>query len=206
MSRTFADPSSYFGRQSHSPTPPAGSCVDEPHNATWLRFAIAKPGNLQFEILPDNGFDDFDWVLVEADSAHLDACPELPEVAARLACNNAAGSGQAGATGMDERGVSFNPGTTESPYCKPLAVEKGDIFFLYIDDWSRHSTGFTIRFNDVVMQCANPHKDFLHLDWNEELGKPKVDPRKAFSQYTRVLRIDLAEKANLPLSESHLPP
>ncbi len=195
----------YFGKQSLSPGTPAGSCVEKPHNETWYRFAIVQSGRLQFEIVPDNGFDDYDWVLLKADPQDPDACPTLPETNARLACNNAAGRGHLGATGMGTKGQSLNAGSSENPYCQPLDVKKGDIFFLMIDDYSKHSAGFTISFNEVVMNCLNPKKDFLQVAWNESLSAPPVDPRKSFSKYTRVLRIDLSEKANLPLANSRLP-
>jgi hypothetical protein len=192
----------YFGKQTQSSATLMGSCLDQTHNETWYRFAIAETGKLQFEIIPDNGFDDFDWVLLKADPKKPADCPALPEADARLACNNATGRGHAGATGMGEKGQSLNAGSSGNPYCQPLAVEKGDIFFLLIDDYSKHSSGFTIRFNDVVMDCKNPHKDFLQIARDQALGTPPVDPRKSFSKYTRVLRIDLSEKANLPLAQS----
>lgn len=195
----------YFGQQSHSPSPPRSACVDQPHNATWYKFAIAQAGKLQFEIIPDNGLDDFDWVLIKADTKTPGECPKLPDAKARLACNSAAGRGHAGATGMDGRGQAFQVGSAGSPYCQPVSVEKGDLFYLFIDDYSQHSSGFSIRFNDVVMQCSNPHKDFLRIAHDQHPGPASVDPRKSFSKYTRVLRIDLAEKANLPLAQSLLP-
>ena len=49
----------------------------------------------------------------------------------------------------------------ENPFCKALPVEKGEVFFLLIDDYSRHSTGFRLHFNEVVLQCDNPKSDFL---------------------------------------------
>ncbi len=195
----------YFGKQSNGPGAPIGSCVEKPHNETWYRFAIAQSGTLQFEIVPDNGFDDYDWVLLKADPKNPDTCPSLPETKARLACNNAAGRGHMGATGMGTKGQTLNAGSSGNPYSQPLEVKKGDIFFLMVDDYSKHSSGFTISFNEVVMNCLNPKKDFLQVAWNESLNTPPVDPRKTFSKYTRVLRIDLSEKANLPLANSRLP-
>jgi hypothetical protein len=195
----------YFGKHSRSSAPPATACLQQSHNASWYRFAIAQTGKLQFEIVPDNGFDDFDWVLLKADPSKPGDCPSLPEVNARLACNNAAGRGHAGATGMGEKGQDLNAGSSGNPYCQPLAVEKGDVFFLFIDDYSKHSSGFTIKFNEVVLHCANPQKDFLQVAWNSSLKQPAVDPRKSFTKYTRVLRIDLSEKANLPLAQSQHP-
>jgi hypothetical protein len=183
----------------------AGTCVERPHNATWYRFMAQKDGLLNFEIVPDNGQDDFDWVLLRGDAKDPSACPDLAQAERRLACNYAVGAGPHGATGMNERGEAHSATASDSPYSLGVPARKGDVFYLLIDDFSQHSSGFHIRFNDVVMTCDNPLKDLLHLDQSTRLGAPPIDPRRAFTQSTRVMRIDLGEKANASLATAQLP-
>ncbi len=182
-----------------------GSCVERPHNATWYRFMAQKDGLLSFDILPDNGLDDFDWVLLQGNPKDPSACPDLMGTERKLACNYAIGCGPQGATGMGERGDAHSAAASDSPYSLGVPARKGDVFFLLIDDFSQHSSGFHIRFNDVVMACDNPHKDLLKIDHQVSLGRAPVDPRRAFTQYTRILRIDLGEKANASLAKATLP-
>jgi hypothetical protein len=183
----------------------AGTCVDRQHNSSWYRFMAQRDGQLTFDILPDNGLDDFDWVLLRGDAQDPSACPDMAMVERKLACNFAAGRGPRGATGMGVRGEVAAAGAGDCPYSQSIEARKGDVFFLLIDDYSQHSAGFDIQFNDVVMACDNPHKDLLHIDHSERDLPPRVDPRTAFTQYTRILRIDLSAKANDALAAAVLP-
>jgi hypothetical protein len=193
----------YFGPKATAAIErPVGTCVEKEHNSTWYRFVAAKTGPIVFNIVPDNSIDDFDWVLIKGDPENPAQCPDLNLEAQRLACNYAGGRGPKGATGMDQRGDALTASSADNPYCKSISAKQGDVFFLLIDDYSKHSTGFTIRFNDVVMACENPKKDLLQIAWNENLNIAPVDPRSTFSKSTRVLRIDLEEKANLSLMAS----
>jgi Gliding motility associated protein GldN len=181
-----------------------GSCVDRPHNATWYRFMAQRDGLLSFDIVPDNGFDDFDWVLLRGNAKDPSACPDLAMADRKLACNYAVGRGPHGTTGMGVWGEACSAGAGDSPYSQQVQARKGDIFFLLIDDFSKHSSGFDLQFNDVVYTCDNPQKDLLRIGHVEHAVAP-IDPRRAFSQYTRVLRIDLGEKANGSLDQAPLP-
>ena len=181
------------------------ACLSQPHNPSWYRFVVQKAGKLSFTITPDNGFDDFDWILLREPKKKTQDCPENGPNTVKLACNYAIGRGPGGATGMGEWGDALSSGSSENPFCTAIDAQQGEVFFLLVDDFSKHSSGFTIRFNDLVMACENPKKDLLQIDWKKGLGKAPIDPRKTFSQFTKVVRIDLSEKVNLPISLNQLP-
>lgn len=182
-----------------------GTCVERQHNSTWYRFMAQQDGQLSFDIQPDNGLDDYDWVLLRGNPKDPSACPDLAQVERKLACNFSVGRGPRASTGMGDLGESASAGAADCPYSRSIAARKGDVFFLLIDDFSMHSSGFDITFNEVVMPCINPAKDLLHIDHLPRQLPPKVDARTTFSQYTRVLRIDLGEKANARLANAPLP-
>lgn len=184
---------------------PQVSCLTQPHNPSWYRFVAQKSGELKFSIKPDNGMDDFDWVLMRANPDNAMACPKKPETVENLACNYSSGRGPAGTTGMGEWGETLRSGSSESPFSCSISANKGDIFFLLVDDFSQHSSGFTIHFNEIVMPCNNPKKDLLQINWSTHTNTRLHDPRTTFSKYTQILRIDLSEKANQPIAENPIP-
>lgn len=182
-----------------------GTCVEKPRHSAWYRFMAEKDGPIAFSIFPDNGMDDFDWLLLKGDAQNPANCPDLKQIEQRLACNFAQGRGPKGSTGMGDWGESTSADASQCPYSTSITAKKGDVFFLLIDDYSRYSQGFRIQFNDVVMACENPKKDLLPVDQKPILKAPAIDPRRTFNQFTRVLRIDLDEKANYSLAHVAVP-
>jgi|GEM_PF-5553288 len=176
-----------------------GSCLQKPSHSSWYKFMVQQDGQLEFSIQPQNGFDDFDWVLYKADTAWTHPCPDSLQARHRMACNYAAGRGSVGSTGMDPLGTRFQSSSSESPFSRSVSVEKGDVFFLLVNDFSTDNFGFTLRFNEVVLACDNPPHRFVPINHQPITGRPKVPSYNQFSRYTRILRLDLAEKANHPL-------
>jgi hypothetical protein len=181
----------------------AGACITRPHNTAWYRFIAAKDGWLQFTIAPDNGFDDYDWVLWQQRKGQQFDLARLDSTSMRLACNYAGGRGAGGTTGMTAQGRSSSGDATGSPYCSRVMAHKGDVFYLLIDDYSRHSTGFRLNFNDVVVQCGNPQPDVLDMGRVSDLPVARTENRD-FMRYRRVLRLDLQTKANQPIARCPL--
>lgn len=176
-----------------------GSCLYKPSHSSWYKFMIQQDGQLQFSIQPQNGFDDFDWVLWKADSAWTNPCPDSLQDEHRMACNYAAGRGSIGRTGMDPLGTHFQSSSSESPFSRPVGVAKGDVFFLLVNDFSTDNQGFTLNFNEVVLACENPPRRFVPINHQPITGRPKIPSYNQFSRYTRILRLDLSEKANQAL-------
>lgn len=193
----------YFGDGGMQYTEREGTCLTRPHNTAWYRFVAAKDGWLQFTIAPDNGFDDYDWVLWQQVKGQRFDLARLDSTSERLACNYAGGRGAGGATGMSAQGRSSQGDAAGSPFSSRVMAHKGDVFYLLIDDYSRHSTGFRLSFNDVVAQCNNPQPDVLDMGRVTEIG---TESRKTgdFMRYRRVLRLDLLTKANQPIARCPL--
>lgn len=181
------------------------TCLSQPRNSAWYRFIAAKDGWLQFTITPDNGLDDYDWVLWQQAQGKRFALNRLDSTSQRLACNYAGGRGAGGVTGMTAQGGSVQGDASGSPFCSRVMAHKGDVFYLLIDDYSRHSTGFRLTFNDVVAQCHNPESEVL------DMGSADMTPVTArkpndIMRYRRVLRLDLRTKANQPIARCPLEP
>lgn len=203
---SFSENFHYFGPRPGGSTAIEGACIDGPHHSSWYRFMAVRDGDLQFKITPHNGRDDYDWVLWQVRGDSAPDCPSRLSVDQQSACNHAAGRGISGSTGMALSGNSLRASSTDNPFSRTIAARKGDVFFLLVDDYSQHSQGFQLDFNDVVLACENPRRDFLPLAHKPPLaGKPIVPAQNQFSRYTRILRIDLGEKSNQALQQCSLP-
>lgn len=189
----------YFNQAQLSSQAVNGSCLDQPKRSSWYKFQAQQAGLLKFSIVPANGLDDYDWVLWRADTSWTNPCPDSLDLSQKIACNYAAGLGSVGSTGMSISGTSRETTASGNPFARPIEAQKGDIFFLLINDFSKKSQGFSIRFNEVVLNCDNPVRAFVPINHKIVTGKPVVPTRNQFSRYTRILRINLNEKANQPI-------
>lgn len=169
----------------------------------WYRFVAARDGELRFSLLPDNGKDDFDWLLLAAPMNGQ--CPVQTDLSGTLAYNLAAGAGALGATGMNERGSSSRELATGNPFSSPISLEKGRSYYLLVSSPQSNTAGFRLIFNEAVLKCGNPGGEFIQVAHKPTSVKRKISARDAFSRNTQVLRIDLDEKSNLPLSSCAIP-
>lgn len=166
----------------------------------WYRFVAQKDGDLMFRIQPRMALEDLDWELyrIPADSAAL--CPAELHDSLLVATNRAAGLGPRGATGMDLSGQRIRDAASGNPFSRRVLARKGDQFYLHLLPGLGRHEGFRIAFNDVILQCTNPDRDFLPLGHRPPSGRPQVPPQNQFTRFSRIRRIDLQEKANQPLA------
>jgi hypothetical protein len=155
---------------------------------------------LAFSIFPANQFDDFDWVLWRENKKMDSTGSKLDTLGLRLACNYSGGRGKLGMTGMDAGAQEWQLAKPTCPMSQSVEVRKGEVFFLFVDDFSGHSSGLEIHLSDVVMTCDNGLAPSLDLGSTKpDFPAPKQAP--AFMACNKALRIDLSAKANRGLAE-----
>lgn len=183
------------------------SCLPAETNSAWYRFEIARDGDLNFLIRPANGFDDYDWTLWKGDRLKPFVCPGAgEEMAPKIACNYSAARGIRGETGMCDKGRRLESAASGSPYCKSLKVKKGDIFYLLVDNNTGKSKGFSIVLSDAVKQCDTEEEEMVvRIAAPRQNDRPVVRPADQFNRYTKIIRINLDEKANYELANCSLP-
>lgn len=184
-----------------------GSVVDElaaycdisEFQSEWFRFYFITAGSFGFKIYPDavNGmYPDYDWLLFQAaDTAFCTAhTPDTPPIA----CNGSSSTGPEGETGLDASGVSNSvPAGPGNPFCPVLEVNAGDLYFLFINNFTTTSTGFQMDLSgSAILDCGLPLGDLGPMaSTRDAMVFPSPAAEEAWFQSARgdITRVDLVD-------------
>lgn len=99
------------------------------HNI-WFKFIIVESGTFTFDIIPDNGEDDYDFAIYGPDVT----CTTLGS-SIRCSSTNPLDAGVPVATGlnMDETDVNEGPGADGNGYLMYIDATAGDVYYLLVD-------------------------------------------------------------------------
>jgi len=118
------------------------------HNTAWFKFTAPKNGNFTFEIIPLNQHDDYDFLLFEVDS--FTTCPQIRSRKINPVRTNIARYDTTinGKTGLNMLSNSpFAPPGPGDSYSKALEVNKGQNYYLVVDNSFKQGSGFNLRFH-----------------------------------------------------------
>ncbi len=127
------------------------SCLTIDDNSVWYVFTVESDGILNFDLSPNGGDVDYDWVLVDFSTG---SCDDISSDASFIvSCNSFGLIGDDGATGISSAnggtGNSNGPGDLNGPpYNSDVDVLAGETYLLYIQDWSGTSDGYTLDFSN----------------------------------------------------------
>ncbi|CAM3515367.1 T9SS type B sorting domain-containing protein [Aequorivita lipolytica] len=99
------------------------------HNI-WFKFIIIGSGTFTFDLIPDNGEDDYDFAIY----GPVVTCTTLGS-SIRCSSTNPLAAGVPVATGlnMDELDVNEGPGEDGNGYLKYIDATAGDVYYLLVD-------------------------------------------------------------------------
>lgn len=116
------------------------------HNTVWYKIKVPYKTTLEFDIIPLNENDDFDFLLFEyTGPAFCDKMKkkEVLPVRTNISRNNTHIGGRTGLS--KEATEEFVPSGPGSPYSAALEVEKGAVYYLVIDNPFRANKGHTVH-------------------------------------------------------------
>ena len=120
---------------------------NEEHHSAWYYFRIPSNGNLEMEIIPELLHDDYDFILYKADG---DICElirnnEIQPVRTCISRNDTTGKSKTGLSReATEEYIHSGPGAS---FAKSLDVEKGEHYYLVLDNFKGSGGRHKIRFN-----------------------------------------------------------
>ncbi len=135
------------------------------NNSVWYTFTSQTAGNFNFEINPNDVYDDYDWAVYNLTSAN---CADIyNNLSLEISCNSYGASfgGYNGSTGASNtQGGTTNsngPGDLNGPpWNASIPVVAGGTYVIMIDNWSSSQNGYNINFNGstaVIFDNIPPH-------------------------------------------------
>lgn len=105
-------------------------CYVFDQNNIWFKFIIIESGTFTFDIIPDNGEDDYDFAIF----GPTVTCTSLGS-SIRCSSTNPIDAGVPVATGlnMDETDVNEGPGVDGNGYLMYIEASAGDVYYLLVD-------------------------------------------------------------------------
>lgn len=153
-------------------------------NSTWIKFEVAKSGQMTFAITPHRITDDIDWVVYRL-SATGD-CATKKVVRCMAAGDNESmgiSSPCMGETGLKwgEADDSENAGCSDpgdNAWLAPLKVTKGEKYLLLVSNVTSKGPGFSIRFGGTAMLPCDKEKPEKDKPPQTEIAAKGAKPPK----------------------------
>jgi len=150
-------PKCTYGPGSHFDAYAGNNCGMTEYQSQWLTFNFLTSGTFQFTIFPDslNGgyYPDYDWMMFQDNNPAY--CSVYDSSYAPLVCNASSTQGPMGSTGLDISGVSNSvPAGPGNAFCPIMNVNAGQVYYMFINNFSLTSTGYFITFGGTaIMNC-----------------------------------------------------
>ena len=136
------------GVDDFSSNPNPGCLTSDPveSQSVWLKLTIDTGGLLAFTFTPNNGTDDYDWAVYDMNNS---SCNSL---GAPVRCSSTmflASSGGATGLGNGTTDTTEGPGTGDG-FLAPINANSGDVFLVFINNWSSSTSGFDLLFSGTA--------------------------------------------------------
>jgi hypothetical protein len=122
----------------------AGCLANNERQGTWYNFSPSESGTLAFTISPANPADDYDFAIwgPYPPGSTIDAI--CPPSSPPLRCSYAAPSGD---TGLSFTATDLSEGAFGDKWVRYLDVLEGQVYLLYVSNWSQSGLAFNLNFN-----------------------------------------------------------
>jgi hypothetical protein len=148
----------------------AGCLANAERQGTWYNFSSTTNGTVAFTISPTDPTDDYDfavWGPYPSTSSVNDICPPA---SAPIRCSY---SGQTGDTGLNMTATDLSEGALGDKWVRYLDVQAGDIYLLYVSNWSQSGLAFDLNWNisaGTTMDCTPLPVELLRFEVEETNG------------------------------------
>ncbi len=139
------------------------NCIPDEYQSQWFKFQVINPGTFSFTLTPDaiapGMFPDYDWTLWRVTTSPF--CESFLPSQQAIACNASSSMGPNGETGIGPTGLNpSEPAGPGNPYSASFAVAAGDVFYLWVNNFTNSSSGFHFEFgSEVVLNCDFDDED-----------------------------------------------
>jgi outer membrane protein OmpA-like peptidoglycan-associated protein len=137
---------------------------EKEHHSAWYKLIINTSGDLTFNITPTKADDDYDFMLFKTGKSNFCDSLQVNKINPARACISRDKEELNGKTGLNYKSTNELVKQGVGPaYCKYIAVKKGEIYYLVLDNVYDRGEGHTIdfeiaqavTFKGVVLDEAN---------------------------------------------------
>lgn len=161
---------------------------EDEHNVVWLKFEAIRRSKLAIDIKPKSSKDDYDFLLFKYDGEKTKEkirSKQLKPIRTNIARTKEINNGSTGLKYNADR--HFVSSGINDSYSKYIEVEKGDVYYLVLDNVYDNGKGVTITLDyfktkTIEGVVVNDEKEFLaseviweNITTNEELTKVTSD-------------------------------
>ena len=179
---------------------------EKEHHSAWYKLMINTSGDLTFNITPTKADDDYDFMLFKAGKTNFCDSLQGHKINPIRACISRDKEELNGKTGLNYKStnelVKYGVGPA---YCKYIAVKKGEIYYLVLDNVYDKGEGHTldfeiaqaVMFNGVVLdESNNPIKAEIALT-NQKGDTVSIENTKDDGSYSFVAPLVKSQAYNL---------
>jgi outer membrane protein OmpA-like peptidoglycan-associated protein len=126
---------------------------EKEHNTVWYKFTARESGNLTFDIIPFDQNDDYDFILYKYAGTSLCERVATKQVTPLRTCisrNDKKLESKTGLT-LDESAPSYIHSGAGDSYVRYVHVEKGQIYYLLLDNVRNNGKGHIIHFHYKIL-------------------------------------------------------
>lgn len=130
----------------------APPCYSFNNQTVWFRVEINQAGTLGFDVIPNNGTDDYDFAVY----GPVTDCANLG-MSIRCSSTNPQAAGVSANTGLNATETDFSegPGANGNGYLKQLDTQAGETYYILLDR-AIGSSGFQINLNGTAALPQSP--------------------------------------------------
>ena len=116
------------------------------HNTVWYRFEVPYSGKLYLDITPVDPKDDYDFLVYKYTDKYFTnslIANRIKPVLANLSLPDSASKGCIGISAKGKK--TFIDKSMPDPYCAPIDVKVGDVYYIVLDQPNYAAKGHTIK-------------------------------------------------------------
>lgn len=152
---------------------------EKEHNSAWYKLVINISGELTLSIIPTKADDDYDFMLFKAGKNNFCDSLQKFKIPPVRACISRDKEELNGKTGLNFKSTNeFVKHGVGAAYCKSIAVKKGEIYYLVLDNVYDKGEGHTLEFeisNPVLFKGIVTNEDNIPIKAEIALTNQKGD-------------------------------
>ena len=121
-------------------------------NSVWYKFHCYQSGTFGFLLTPQNGFDDYDWEIMDVTGRNPN---DVYVTDLRVSLNLSGVTGPTGCTAAGISDVNCGGGNNGTQFNRLINLVAGSDYLMMVNNWSSSGAGYDINFSGTAVLTDN---------------------------------------------------